>query len=189
MSKPPQDWKDWARHLRDTIPGDTSVSRYYDEAEEHNLDVFTTSNDEGTVAATIGLMEFDQSRNPDRQVYSEILMDVRGQNEFICNILSTIGFYIMKDGWKVAPGVVFEEMVAMYIPACEVRHVLFLPPFQWDDGMTKVALSSKTIYPLLAIPITNSEMELVRRDGSEALEDRWVAANCDVLQWNRKGAA
>lgn len=189
MSKPHQDWKDWARHLREMIPGDTAVRRHYDEAEEHHLDIFTSSNHEGTVAATIGLMEIDQSRNPDVQVYSEVLMDVREQNEFITNILSTIGFYIMKDGWKVAPGVVFEEMVAMYIPECEVRHVLFLPPFEWDDGMTKVPLSSKTVYPLLAIPITNSEMELARRAGSEALEDCWIAAGCDVLQWDRKGAA
>jgi len=187
VNKPPQNWKAWACHLRDKIPGDARVTRYADEREEFHLDIFTSRDGEGTVAATIGLMEYDQSRNPAVQVYTEILMDVRGQNEFIGNILSTIGFYIMKDGWKVAPGVVFEKMVEMFIPECKARHVIFLPPFQWQDGMTKVPLPSKTVYPLLAIPITEAEMGLVLRDGSEALTHLWETSNCDVLEWNREG--
>ena len=66
---------------------------------------------------------------------------------------------------------------------------MFLPPFRWGAGMTKVSLSTKTLYPLLAIPITEDEMQLVRREGSEALEDRWVEADCDTFDWNRKGDA
>lgn len=189
MVKPLRDWKDWANHLRGMIPGDFSVCRYYDEPEEHHLDVFTSTNDDGVVAATIGLMDIDQSQNPDSQLYTELLMDVRGQNELIGNILSTIGFHMIKDGWKVAPGIIFEQMVAMYVPNCEMRHVIFLPPFQWDNEMTKVALHSKTVYPLLAIPITDTEMDLVRRVGVEALEDCWMAAEYDVLDWNRKDIA
>ena len=42
------------------------------------------------------------------------------------------------------------KMVAMYIPTLIVKHVVFVPPFQWDEGMTKVRLSGKTIY--LSLP-------------------------------------
>jgi hypothetical protein len=130
-------------------------------------------------------MEFDQSRNADLNVYTELLLDHRGPNDLIGNVLSTIGFYVMKDGWKIAPGVVFEEMISMYIPDSPTRHVVFLPPFQWGSEMACIQLASKTVFPLLAIPITQSEMEMIYRDGSDVLENRWVETDCDVLDWSR----
>lgn len=169
------------------VPGNVEVTRHHDESDTNHLDILTGVNNEGVVAATIGIMDFDQSRNPDQPINAEILMDVRGESLFISNILATIGFYVIKNGWKIAPGVIFEEMLGIYLPQSPTQHVIFLPPFQWKIGMTKVELSSKIVYPLLAIPITNAERDLVYQQGVQALEEHWTTTNCDVLNWNRKG--
>jgi len=171
------------------VPGQAAVNRYYDEDESHHLDIFTSANEEGIVAATIGLMDYDRSRRPGVPVYIEILLDKRGHAGPLANIASTMGFFIMKDGWKPAPGVVFETMVEMYLPQSALKHVVFVPPFQWREGMSRVTLGEKVIHPLLAVPISEAESALIADKGMEALEAKWLRQKCDVLDWGRSGAA
>lgn len=181
--------KEWANILRDQVPGEVKVTRFCDDKKTCSVDVFTSRNSEGIVAATIGVMDLDQSKNETVQVFSEILMDVRGQNEIIGNVISTVGFYLLKYGWKAAPGIIFRRMVEMYDPKSPVPHVMFIPPFQWGTGMSKVKLSTKTVYPLLAVPISDSERIFVEKNGSDALETLWSEKRVDVLDWGRRGAA
>jgi hypothetical protein len=76
----------------------------------------------------------------------------------------------------------------MYSPDLEVKHIMFVSPFQWEEGMTKINLSTKTIYPLLAVPITQREYEFIKNNSAEALEELWVSKNTDVLNWQRSNA-
>ena len=85
MSDVSQDYKDWATHLRSKIPGEVAVRRYYDDGEQHHLDIFSSKNTSGIASASIGVMESNQSRDPNVPIYSEIVMDARGQNDFIAN--------------------------------------------------------------------------------------------------------
>jgi hypothetical protein len=161
------------------------VESYYDEGNLHSIDIFTSRNDTGVVAATIGLMDINQSRRPGVDLCAELLVDVRGGNQYLCNILSSIGFFIIKDGWKVAPGVVFEKMISMYMSNSLMKHVMFMPAYQWDEGMIRVYVGSKMIYPLLCVPITEEERKYVVERGADALKERWVDAGTDVLDWKR----
>ena len=187
--KPKQDYKEWAIHLKNIVPGDVKVTSFSDETENNTLDIFESKNGEGIVVATIGVMEVEQEVSPNRRVFTEIIMDTRGGDDCVSNVLSTIGFYIVKDRWKVAPGVVFENMVEMYNPDLEVKHIMFVPPFQWEEGMSKVALSNKIIFPLLAVPITQKEHEVIKSNGAGALETLWESKGTDVLNWGRASAA
>jgi hypothetical protein len=174
--------------MRTLVGGDCAVTAYWDESEENRAPIFTSRNGEGTVAATIGLMDFNQSRRPESEIYSELIMDQRAHDERIGNILSTIAFYVMKDGWKVAPGVIFERMVEMYIPKTKLPHIMFVAPFQWEN-MAKVALTAKTIYPLVAVPISEAESQVARTNEGRDLEQLWVRQAVDVLNWGRQSAA
>jgi antitoxin YqcF len=181
------EFKRWVDHLKRKVPGQLHVVAYYDDKKRHSIDIFTSQNANGVVAATIGLMDVSQSRKPGIDLFTELLMDVRGGNRYLCNILSTVSFFILKDGWKVAPGVVFEKMVSMYMPRSRMKHVLFMPPYQWDEGMTRVDLVSRTICPLLGVPITDDEMTFVKDRGADALQQRWSETGTDVLDWKRDG--
>ncbi|HZN67397.1 MAG TPA: suppressor of fused domain protein [Tepidisphaeraceae bacterium] len=135
------------------------------------------------------MMEYDQGRQPGPPLRTEILLDARKRACDVANVAATIAFFIMKDGWEVAPGVTFARIVEMYAPDLRVKHILFVAPFQWDRGMTRVELGDRTIYPLLAVPITEGELGLVKAHGSLELERGWERSSTDVLDWSRNGLA
>ncbi len=178
----------WAQHMRDSTPeGQVAVTLHTDEAEEQTIAIFSARNVDGVVAATVGLMDYDVGDDPDEPVFVEIIVDARGDAAWVAEIVATIAFHVMKDGWKPAPGVVFERAIEMYSPELQVKHVMFVPPIQWEDEMDAVELDDKLVHPLLAVPITESEAAFVRAHGSDALEDLWARAEVDVFDWSRSG--
>jgi flagellar basal body-associated protein FliL len=92
------DHKEWAKHMRQLVGGNASVTAYYDEPHANTIHIFASANSDGIVAATVGLMEINQSHKPGVEIYSEIIMDQRGRDERISNVLSTIAFCVIKDG-------------------------------------------------------------------------------------------
>ncbi len=188
--QPPAAHIAWAKYLRDVIPGDdVKIHRHYDEGERNSISIFTSENAEGIVAATVGVMDYDQGRGEGEMLSTEILLDARGRPCDVANVVGTIAFCIMKDGWKVAPGVAFPDIVAMYAPHLRVKHVLFVPPFQWDAAMSRVTVGDKTVFPLLAVPITEGELRLVEQQGSDELMELWERLSTDILDWSRDGVA
>ena len=189
-AKPPAAHMAWAKYLREKVPGDAvHVVRHYDEGERNAIDIFTSENAGGIVAATVGVMDYDQAPPGRPPLATEILLDSRGRPETIAAIAAAIAFYITKDGWRVSPGVTFADIMSMYEPGLGVKHVVFVPPFQWNETMTRVELEDRTIYPLLAVPITDGELRLAREQGADQLQESWVRLATDVLDWSREGVA
>jgi hypothetical protein len=182
------DHKQWAKHLKELVGGKVSVTSYLDEPNENSIHIFSGVNDEGIVAATVGLMDLDQSSRSGVTIFSEVLMDQRGHDPRIFNILSTIAFCVIKDGWKVSPGAVFYDVVKMYVPDTSLPHVVFVAPFQWDT-MSRIELPGKTIYPLVAIPISEAESVVAKANQGQDLETLWTQRSTDVLDWQRASAA
>lgn len=185
-NEPSDSQKAWAVRLRELVGGEASVQVYYDESEEISLPIFLSTNDEGVLCATVGLMEIDQSQNPDVKIHTEIILDKRGNDERVPYFVSTVAFHITKYGWKVAPGVVFKDIVKIHFPEIKLPHLYFTAPFQWDT-MSKVELPERAIYPLVAIPISEEEYKIACEDYGEALEEVWAKEQVDVLNWNREG--
>jgi len=119
------------------------------------------------------------------QINSEIILDKRGYDERVPNVLSTIAFYIIKNGWRIAPGAVFKDMMRMYFPEISLPHIYFTAPFQWST-MSKVDLPGETIYPLVAIPISEEESKIAGENDGRVLEKIWAKEQIDVLNWNRE---
>jgi hypothetical protein len=172
------------------LPGNAiDVHEHLDDAEEHSIAVFTSRIGGGVVAATVGVMDVDQRRGGSGPpVATEIIVDSRTDRPYVAGLAATLGFFIIKNGWKAAPGVTFARMLPMYAPELRVKHVLFVPPFQWEQGMTRVTLSDRTLLPLLAVPISDDELTLVESQGAKELETRWSRERTDVFDWDREGA-
>lgn len=184
----PPEHRLWAEHMRASTPdGQVAVTLHTDEAEEQTIAIFSARNLDGVVAATVGLMDYDVGDDPDDPVFVEIIVDARGDAAWVAEIVATLAFHVMKDGWKPAPGVIFERAIEMYSPELQVKHVMFVPPIQWEEEMDAVELDEKIVQPLLAVPITEGEAVFVRAHGSEALEDLWARAEVDVFDWSRSG--
>lgn len=185
-SVPPDSHKAWARHLRSLLGGACAVTAYHDDSGHHQVHVFTSTSDEGIVAASLGLQDIDQDGQDGAGLYTEIIMDRRGADERLANVLASAMFFIIKDGWRIRPGTVFESVVEMVYPGIRLPHLMFTSPFQWD-GMGRVELAGKTIHPLLALPISEAERRIARAHAGADLEDLWERRGIDVLDWSRPG--
>lgn len=181
---PSAEHKAWAGILRARAGESARVHYHHDEAEERSIAIFSGQVRDDWIGATIGLMDINQSRKKGVEINTEVVMERRGSNELVGNILSTIAFFSMKNGWQICPDMVFKSMVSMYMPETRLPHVMFVPIFRWND-LSTVRVESKTIYPLLGIPISQSELDLHVAQGPEALLSKLEAASADVNDWQR----
>ena len=186
VDTPPSHYISWAKLLRTRIPGDVSVTRFYDNFHENAIAIFESKQPEGIVAATIGLMDIDQ-RVGAGPVHTEVLMDQLGQDPRIGNVLATLAFYIAKDGWRVRPGTVFENVVRINVSEARLPHVYFTTPFQWQD-FSAVDLDGRKVHPLVAVPVSEAEADLARKEQGRVLELLWESKGTNVLDWNRSSA-
>lgn len=187
---PPSRYKAWVSHLQDSTVGQWSVTNYHDDTKSHSILIFNSIDAEGALLSTVGLMDVNISAIADKELRTEILLDHRGRGRarHDANVLATIAFYVLKNGWRPSPGVVFEEMVTFYLPETTLPHVLFIPPYQWNDSrMTRATAGEFVIHPLLAVPISESERLIVSSHGYERLQTLWEDSQTDVLDWNRDG--
>ncbi len=182
------EYKQWAVYLRQRTPGEMRIERYFDGPELHHIDVMTVQAEDGVIVGTIGLMDVDLSDDAKQTVYCELVMDSRGRNEAIQTVAATAALAVLGEGRKVAPGVVYEDMVSMYVQSLEVKHLWFIAPFQWGEDMVRVELDDKTLLPLLGVPITDSEFDYIKENGPIALEKLMSEAEADVFDWHRQAA-
>jgi hypothetical protein len=184
----PADRQHWYTHLCRFGGKNATVLAHTDHSGAYTIEVFRADSDEGALLSTIGLMDIDQSPNPSSPVFSEILMDSRGRDEKLGSVLATIAFHVMKHKWRLAPGVLFERAIDLYFPQHALPHAMLVAPFQWKTGMTRVQLATKTIYPLVAAPISEAERQFATENSPRALEQAWESQRVDVLDWSRASA-
>jgi hypothetical protein len=184
----PADRQQWYTHLCRFGGANATVHAHTDQSKAHTIEVFRADSDEGVLLATIGLMDIDQSPNPSTPVFSEILMDTRSRDEKLGSVLATIAFHVMKHQWRIAPGVLFERAIDLYFPQHALPHAMLVPPFQWKTGMSEVKLATKTIHPLVAVPISEAERQFATENSPHALEQAWESQRVDVLDWGRASA-
>lgn len=184
---PSQAHKDWANFLRGHFGGVASVTMYGDDAKTTHIPIFTSVSSSGVVAATIGIMDTDQSRTPSAELRTELVVRSSSNDQVVSNLVSTLAFYLLKDKWLANPGTIFENMVSMYLPDTKLPHIFFTAPFQWAEWGS-VALSDRIIHPLLAIPVSDAEAELATHRSGH-LEELWQERGTDVFNWSRASAA
>jgi hypothetical protein len=185
---PTDEEKLWAKHVVSLTPGKPSVTKYWDDEEKYSVDIMTISTDSGKICTTIGLSKVVQWPDSNPPIRSEILAGSKYSDIKIENVISTAAFFILKDGWRIKPGAVFEEIVSWYIPDQELKHLLFIEQYQWGKEMSSFEAGAVQIFPLLAVPITERERVFVKEAGLDALQSIWQKHQVDVCDWARGSA-
>jgi len=105
------------------------------------------------------------------------------------NLVATAAFYVVKDRWLAAPGVVFPDLVAEYYPTGNVRHLMWAEPFDFE-GLSTFSVDDLDypIHALQGVPITDREYDLLLRDGYFALETALEAAGVEHFDFSRESA-
>ncbi|WP_246314591.1 suppressor of fused domain protein [Paenibacillus foliorum] len=116
----------------------------------------------------------------------EIVGACKSEFEFFPNVLATCSFNVINTRLSCSPGVIFKDEVKMYYPDLEMKHVMFVAPFLWEDSLTTLDFPSKKVAWLLAIPISHKEYLFSNEQGSEKLETLFENSQINIFDLNRK---
>jgi len=172
-----------ARVVAETFGGQPEVFTWWDDGRTTSVDILSCVDSPGeglTAYATLNL-----SNHPLREVENDLRVELlgacRSATALFPSLLSTCTFNVIEHGAVIGPGVVFPEVTALYDPALAMRHILFTPPFYWNDRPQTLTMPGRTVAWLLALPISDTEFEHVKTKGFRSLLDVMEAsARCST---------
>lgn len=139
-----------------------------------------------TSYSTIGLSDFSIEYTVDETpLRLEIVGVSATEYEKYPNILATCAFCIINSKYLISHGKVFRDIIKMYYPNSEMKHMLFVSPFLWEDLKT-LDFSSKKVAWLLTIPISEKEFLFVQEKGTDSLEKLFEQEEIDIFDLERK---
>lgn len=188
MSKISESNKVLARRLAGVFASKPQVSRYWDDNKKSSVDVLLCENapqENVNSYGTLGLSDHPLLNNgEDVGLRVEFVAACGALYDELANILSTAAFCVINSGWYASPGAIFPDIVSMYRKDTAMKHLMFTPPFLWDDLKT-LELDDKTVAWLLLVPISEKEYQFAENNGSDALEDLFVEKQIDVFNLDR----
>ena len=172
----------WTALIAEHIKGDSFFTDHRDSSSNSSFQTLTIANDSGKVCISVGLM------NSDHQPPVEIIFDSLQPDLALEPCVAKAACSIFKGELSIRPGAVAEGLVKKLLPELELEHLLFVPQFQWDYEMSEAELPSGTIYPLLAVPMSDMELLYLRRFSYAKLDHLWERREIDLLDWTRPSA-
>jgi len=103
------------------------------------------------------------------------------------NLVASCVFESMKNGANIAYGSFIENILDQYRLSSTLRHVTFVAPILWD-GLDKAVVGEKTVYWLLMLPLSDSELTFLKQNGIDALEKVFEKMQIDIFDINRAPA-
>jgi hypothetical protein len=180
-----------AQHVAAAFGGKPQVRKYHDDEHRNLVDVLSSADrpEPGmTSYSTLKLSSFPLYQHG--RVYPasvELVGACSTTGERFGNLLASCAFKIIAEKAFCAPGLVFEGLgyanIGPHLP-----HVLFVPPFLWEGDLKTLRLEDRTVAWLLAVPISQAEMEFADREGAEKLEEVFEREDVDVFDTQRKSA-
>lgn len=167
------------------------VDRYAeDDNDPYWVDVMRTSDcpQAGVTSyATLGMSRFDNGglQSGGKPLRVELLAACQSEYTHMADGLSSCALNVAKSGYQVTPGVVHPNVLNLYSPDITLKHLLLVPPFIWEPEPTSRELDGMIITWLMAVPISDSEIEYARLSGTDQLEALFDEHQIDVFNINR----
>jgi len=184
--------KTLAKYITKIAGINPSVRRYWDENNEHFIDIFTCTDPEDSrlhYYGTVGLSDYpnriEMKDGTEKNMPVELLIAGYKKYAQVPAILSTCALYVLKDKWSCQPGDVFRHMVDFYYKK-RMQHTLFTEPFFWGNEPQPLELDTKTVHWLLAVPISESELQYNLSNGFNALEDLFEQKGVNIFNLDRR---
>lgn len=170
--------------------GEPAVFEYWDDNKNKSIDLLCATNSPYggvTSYSTIGLSEYSIGYDVDEKpLRAEIVGACATEYDYFPNILSTCAFSIINSNFSISPGEIFKDIIQMYYSNLEMKHVLFMPPFLWEDTLKTIDVPEKKIAWLLAVPISEKECLFAHDRGVETLSELFEREVIDIFDLERK---
>ena len=187
-----KDNKILAKTILKVFGGSPQIHRYWDDAENSHVEILNCHKSPQhnlNSYATIGLSDHQLLVEGKPQDFRlEIVAACSSDVSEFPNILSTAAFCIINSKWSCFPGAVFPDVVEMFDCSKTMKHLMFVPPFIWENDLESLSLETKTIAWLLALPISEKEFQFVEDFGPARLEEVFQGEQIDIFNINRPSA-
>jgi hypothetical protein len=101
------------------------------------------------------------------------------------NLLATAALFVIRNSWLCAPGVVFPSLLSEYHLSSTLEHVLWVPPFPWEQlGAVEIGPGTR-VHWLLAVPISEAERQLLDERGFDAFEALFAELEVEYFDLER----
>jgi antitoxin YqcF len=172
-----------------------NITRYWDEDNKSFVDIMLCEDrpEKGVnTVTTIGtsdhpLFQGGKEYHDDEGalVRAEIVGSCYNKVKVFPNIISTAAFCVINSKWFCAPHAIFPDIVSMYLPRVSMKHLMFFPPFLWEDLKTMEIDGLKVAW-LMAIPISESEYQFAIENTTDKLAELFEENDIDYFDLNRK---
>jgi hypothetical protein len=161
-----------ARAAAAAFGGQPQARRFYDKAETHSVDIAWCSDRPNVGFVSYSTLSVHTAPNllDGKDIRVEMAGVAATSDAAFPNMLATAAFYVIKDSWLCAPGVVFPSLVKDYGLSSHLDHVMWAPPFPWNQLGSVEITEDLTVHWLLAVPISEAERKLLVTRGFNALE-------------------
>jgi antitoxin YqcF len=171
------------------IGGAPTARRYGDEDESHWVDIAEFADRPMDGYATYSTLSLHGTPNPleGEDIRVEIAGVAPRAASGFPDLLSTAAFFVIKDHWLCAPGVVFPGLLPTYYPALSstLEHLMFVGPFPWQ-GLSRVEISRDlAVHWLLAMPISEAERRYLLEHGYDRFEELFEAQGVEYYDLDR----
>lgn len=178
-----------AKSVATAFGGEPKVVSYWDDKKESCVDVLICKNrpqNGVTSYSTIGLSDSPLVKDGDD---FSVRLELVGACENACDefpsILSTAAFCIINSKWFCSPGSIFPDVISMYKCSATMHHLMFVPPFLWEGDLNTMTLDTKSVAWLLAVPISEAELQYSEAEGVDKLEELFEEKQIDIYNINR----
>jgi hypothetical protein len=175
MNPTPESGRAVARAVRDAVGGEPVVEYFLDQPEKNS--VYIVHFDDRPVPGYATYSTLSLHLAPNYLEGDDIRVEVAGVAPSIAtgfpSLLSTVAFFVTKDHWLCAPGVVFPGLIPRYCPGLSstLEHVVFTEPFPWEQLSTVKVSDELSVHWLLAIPISEAERQFLLEHGYDKFEE------------------
>jgi hypothetical protein len=172
MSAIAESGKAVARAAAAAFGGAPRVDRFYDEDESHSVDQMTCDGRPMAGFTTYSTLTIHTVPNllDDADVRIEMAGVAGDHVATFPNMIASAAFRVIVDRWLCAPGVVFQGLVSEYDLSSTLQHILWVPPFPWEQ-LGAVELGDElAVHWLLAVPISEAERTFLNEHGYNVFE-------------------
>jgi hypothetical protein len=167
------------------------LGRWADPREENTVSILTCVDSPSTGYSTYSTVSLHEHENrlDGRDIRTELAGVAETTVTAYPDVLSTAAFYVIKDQWLVAPGVVFPGLLLDYELGTEMEHIMWAPPFPWAPLQSVEISPDLTVHWLVAVPIYESERQFLLLNGYFEFEDRLEAGDTQYFDLRRPRVA
>jgi hypothetical protein len=162
-----------ARRAAAVIGGTAQVHEYWNDGDRNRIAILSVQDQPAKGWATYSTVGLHRAPNilDDRDVRVEMIGMAAGAVEAFPNVIASAAFFVIKNHWLCAPGVIFPDVLDGYEVSKTLRHLVWATPFPWPALNGFSTSSGLDVHWLLAIPISDSERALIVENGFDRFED------------------